>query len=409
MKYAYRAFDKAGKPTTGTVEAAGPEAAREHLRRSGVYVSELSAAGGGGPSTSGGAGPAKNLRELTNFVKQLALLVRTGTPVLDALGVLEKQSKPGPWRGVVGDLRARVEEGAALSAAMEAHPRQFDSVCRSLVLAGELRGNLADMLGRLADLTRQQLKIRSALIGAMIYPSLLMVIAVAVVIVTLVFVLPRFEGLFANLQAPVPPTTRILMSLGHGLRSYWWAVVGVVAALGTGAWMWTRSPAGRETIHRVVLRVPKVGLIVRSFVTARIVRLLGVLMEGKVPLVDALQLTRQAAGNEVYAGLLSRAEEAVTKGVPISDALGDGSRGELVSPSVIEAVRSGERTGQVGPVLVQLAEFMDEENEVIVKSLTSIIEPVILIVLGLVVGGVAISMFLPLFDLTGGAGGGGGG
>lgn len=408
MNFAYTGFDKSGKAVRGSVSGASEGAARDALRARGVFVSDLAVAAEaapGAPAHSGGNG--RHLREITHFMKQLAMLVRTGTPVVDAVGVLEKQIKPGKWRDVIIDVRKRVEEGTALSVALEAHPRYFDGVCRSLVQAGESRGNLAEMLKNLADLTRQQLKVRSALVGAMIYPCLLLCISFAVVITMLVFVLPRFEGLFNGLGADIPPTTKVLMAMGQALRSYWWAALFGLGAIVGGVGLYLRSEMGRRQVAIAMVKMPKVGGMVRSFITARIARLLGVLLEGKVSLIDALHLTRQAAGHVLYAELLAKADDVVTRGLPLSDALGDTTHGELITLNVVEAVRSGERTGQVGPVLVQLADFMDEDNEVVIKSLASIIEPLILVVLGGVVGLVAVSMFLPLFDLTSGAGGAG--
>lgn len=413
MKCSYQGFDRAGKAVSGIMEAEGLDSAKAALRRDGIFVTSVAEAGrAGGKSADGAArrgltlGGGSRLRQVSGFTRQLAVLVSTGTTVVDAIVVLEKQTPPGAWANVIKDIRQRVEEGAQLSEAMGHHPLWFNSVARSLVAAGESRGKLGEMLERLASLMRQQMKIRGALAGAMVYPTLLMFIAVNVIITMIVFVMPRFEGLFEGLGAPLPPSTAALMAASHFLRDYWWAVIGGLGLVVFGAWRYLGSETGRRTLDAVLLRTPQIGKLTRQFATARIARLLGVLVDGRVGLFEALELTRAATTNSQYQDLLRRAEETVTKGEPISQAFDDP---RLIAPSVCAALRSGERTGKIGSVLLSLADFMDEDNEVIIKSLTSIIEPLILIVLGLVVGTMAASMFLPLFDLSATAGGGPGG
>jgi type II secretory pathway component PulF len=187
------------------------------------------------------------------------------------------------------------------------------------------------------------------------------------------------------------------MTLSGLLRARWWAfLLGAAAVLGGLVW-WGRSRSARLWFDGAVISAPFVGRFARSMITARIARILGVLLEGRVPMLDAIRLTRQSAGNTRYAALLDRAEELVTRGEPMSLVMRDSP---LINASVYEAVQTGERTGQIAPILLSIAEFMDEDNEVVLKSLTSLLEPVILIVLGAIVGFVAISMFMPLFDLT---------
>ncbi len=407
MKIAYRGFDAGGKAVAGTIQADAPEQAREQLRRQGVFVTSIDQSGGGAQAAGAQRGYSirlgggSRLRLVAGLVRQMAVLVSTGTTVVDALTVLEKQTAPGKWRDVVADLRKRVEEGAQLSEAMSHHPGWFDEVSRSLVAAGESRGKLGDMLERLGALTRQQIKIRTALSGAMVYPCLLMCVAAGVVTAMIGFVLPRFKGLFESLGAPLPPSTAALMAASEWLGYWWWAVLIGLGASGFALVQWLGTGHGKTTVDWALLNLPQIGAITRNFATARIARLLGVLAEGRVGLLEALELTRAATSNSQYQALLQRAEQAVTKGEPISAAF-DGS--PLISPSVTAALRSGERTGRVGSVLLSLADFMDEDNEVVVKSLTSILEPVILIVLGTIVGTMAASMFLPLFDLSASAG-----
>ncbi len=231
----------------------------------------------------------------------------------------------------------------------------------------------------------------------MIYPMVLIVVSLGVLVVTLFFVLPEFKGLFETLGAPLPPTTRFLVDLSAFGRTYWWALLAAAGGLGTLA-VWTlRSPAARRVVDRVVVDAPRLGPIMRAFATARISRILGVLLDARIPMLEAVRLARQGTSNSCYAELLDRAEHAISRGESLADILSDSG---LVVASICEALSSGERSGQLGPVLIQVADFLDEDNELLIKSLMSIIEPIILTFLGVIIGFVAISMFLPLFDLT---------
>jgi type II secretory pathway component PulF len=401
MKLTYEAYNQSGQAVRGTVEAASVQEATDGLFHQGLYVTTITEERGGraGPGKSRGRRPGGHGsgKELASFTRQLAVLTSTGTPVVQALGAAERQMGLKRWRSVVADIRTRVEEGETLVQAMEHHPRSFGPVYRSLVAAGESGGQLGKMLDRLAMMTRQQLKVRNSIVGAMTYPALLLIVSLVVVVVMLTTVLPRFTGLFKTLDAPIPPTTKALMSLSAELQTHWWAWLLGAGAIAAGAAAWVRTAHGRATVQTVMLRLPVIGSFSRSLITARIARVLGVLLESRVPMLESLRLTQQAAGNLHYRALLERAEHLVTHGESVSQAFRESP---LVSASVFEALQTGEKTGQIGPILLSMADAMDEDNEVVIRSLTSLMEPAILIVLGAVVGFVAVSLFMPLFDLT---------
>jgi type IV pilus assembly protein PilC len=397
MKLVYEAWDKTGRRVDDAVEAPDVAQATERLRRQGLYVTKITEAKPAGAVAvagvtlgRGGGGRGKRLNQLATFSRQLHVLVSTGTPLVQALMALERQFRDVKWKGIVGDVRKRVEEGASLSDAMSHYPDHFDSVARSLIAAGESSGNFDAMLDRLAVLTRKQLYVRRLVIGALVYPSLLLTVSVGVLVVMLTFVLPRFVELFDSLDMPLPPSTKFLMGVSTVLTGYWWAVLGGIAGLIVGLRFWLLTPGGRRIWDGVVLALPQIGRMARSFATARVTRLLGVLIQGKVPLLDALHLTRHATRNALYVELIVKAEDAVTKGEPVSAAFADE---RLITPAVYEAMRNGEKSGQIGQLLLHVSDFLDEENEIIVKSLTSILEPLIMIVLGALVGFVAVSMF----------------
>ncbi len=400
MKIGYRGFNKSGREVTDTIDARSPAEAAESLRRRGLYVAEMTQAGESLSSAGKRVrwlGRGRRLKDLSMFTRQLYVLVSSGTQLVQALGALERQVKEGSWRDAIAHTRRQVEEGATLAEAMAAYPEYFDPIYLSLVTAGESAGNLPIMLERLGKLTQKRLQIRNSILGAMIYPVLLLVLASAVLTVMLLFVVPRFAGLFEELEVPLPASTKTLIGLSHALESYWWALLIIIGGGVAALRAYLKSPAGKEAHDTALLRLPGVNRIVRNFATARITRLLGVLLEGHVPVLEALRLTRNGAGNVHYAGLITQAEEAVTQGDPISSAF---LESDLIAPSISEAVKSGEQSGRVGPLLLDISDFLDEENEIITRSLMSIIEPVILIFLGALVAFVALSLFMPLFDLT---------
>jgi len=408
MNFSYQGYDKSGKLREGVVEASSKEEASESLRKNGIFVSSIAADGGvkraKKSSKSNNKKKKVSPKLLAIFARELAVLVSTGTPLIDAISSIERQSTNEAWAGVLKRVRNRLEEGDSLVASLEGDRQAFDPVFRSLVAAGESSGHLDTMLLRVADLTRKQAQIQSNVLGAMMYPILLLGVATIVMGLLIGVVLPRFSGMFATLDTPLPPSTAILMAFSEFIRSYWWGVLPLFVGAIIGLVFWIKGPKGQFVIGNLALRVPKLGDIVRSFMTSRITRLMGVLLEARVPMLDAIHLTHESLGHQRYRAMMEKAQDSVTRGEPISSAfLSD----DLLVPSACEAIRNGEQTGRLAEVMMQVSDYLDEDNETIIKSLSSLIEPVIMIGLGILVGFVAISMFLPLFDLTSATGGGG--
>ncbi len=408
MNLRYKGYDKNGAAAEGLIEAADEAEAREKLARQGVFVLQLSGAGKDsvpaeqrGPRNS----PLKahrRLGQLAEFSRQLSVLVSTGTPLVQALAAVERQTKDPGWSASLRSLRESVEQGSSLAEAMAENEADFDAVTRSLISAGENAGNLPVMLKRLSGITRQRQKTVSTVLGAMLYPLVLICISAVVIVVMLLFVVPRFAGMFESLDTPLPATTKALLDTGEFLRHWWFAIIPVLLAMPVTGYFMLATPRGRRITDMAMVRLPVIGPVVKGLLLARIARMLGVLLQSHVKLLEALELTRQAAGNMHYRELLALTSDRVTTGDTLASVL---SNSDLVTPSFAETVRNGEESGRLGEALTGLAEFMDEDNETAVKSLTSLIEPAILVVLGLVVGFVAISLFLPLFDITAATGG----
>jgi len=408
MNFNYQAYDKSGALREGVIDAPSTDEASEVLRKKGLFVSTISAneiKRSKKKSHKSDSGKKKHVppKVIADFARELGVLVSTGTPLIDAISSIERQSTNDAWLAVLTRVRQRLEEGDSLAAALDGDRQAFTAVFRSLVAAGESSGHLDTMLLRVAVLTRKQAQIRSNILGAMMYPILLTGVAILVMGLLIGVVLPRFAGMFETLDTPLPASTAVLMAMSEFIRSYWWGVIPMLVASIFGIVWWLKNPTGQQFTGNVWLKVPKLGDILRSFMTAQITRLLGVLLEAKVPMLDAIELTRESLGHEQYRQLMASAADAVTRGEPISSAL---STDGLITASASEAIRNGEQTGRLSEVLVHISDYLDEDNETVIKSLSSLIEPVIMIVLGVLVGFVAISMFLPLFDLTATAGSG---
>ncbi|MBL8964116.1 MAG: type II secretion system F family protein [Phycisphaeraceae bacterium] len=410
MKFIAHTYSRDGDPAVETIEAATAAEAADILRRRGLLISDLKPAPDGSPSASQATsarrrsirlGSGKRLKLLTGFLRQMSVLVSTGTPLVEAIASLERQADDEAWRGLLGSLRKRMEEGCQLSEAMADHPECFDLVCRNLVAAGESGGRLDEILTRLSSLVRQQQRIRGEVIGAMAYPSMLILISLGVLTAMIGFVLPRFEGLFKSMDRPVPASTQALLGLSNWLRENWWFPLIAVPAVIVASAMLLRTPAGSRWKDRALVRAPMLGTVYRSLCAARVARIIGVLLDGKVALLECLRLVRGTMGNSLYASSLAGAEDAVTRGEGASVALDRQVGGVRLFPSaVIEALKCGERSGKIAPVMISVADALDEDNDVLLRSATRLLEPLILSVLGVIVGLVTLSMFMPLFDLA---------
>lgn len=405
MRFSYEGYDSSGAARSGDVEASDAAEARAKLQTDGIFVTRLSEGIASEPTAGSAArGGRAKLEHVARFARELSVLVSTGTPLADALAALERQEQDASWAEIIGGLRSEVEQGSSLSAAMRSRGATFDPVVRSLVEAGEESGELDTMLVRLAGVVRQQLNTRRTLVGALAYPCVLFAMSGVIVIAMLMMVVPRFAGMFESLDAPVPPTTELLVSIGGFLNSYWWAVFpGFLLCVG-GGWMWSRTQKGRFAIDHAMIRAPLLGPVLKKLAAARISRVLGTLLSAHLPLVDALELLQGSVGNTQYGQMLKGARLAVTNGESLASAL---DRGGLLLPSFLEAVRNGEATGRLGAVLSNLAEHLDEDNKSAMSAMTKSIEPLVIGFMGVVIGFLALSMFVPLFDLTSAVGGGG--
>jgi len=410
MKLVYNAVTASGSPISDVLDASSTEEAMDILRGKGLFVTQIEQEGAAKARAKAKAaggfrislkGKTHRLKQVSMFSRQLNVLVATGTPLADGLAALERQTRDEEFKAQITAIREHVEHGTTLEESLGRAPKYFDEVYRNIIKAGESSGSLPMMLDRLSLLTRKQVQIRTQISGAMIYPCLLIVISIAVLAIMLTVVMPRFTGLFETLDVPLPATTKMLMAMSDFLLAYWWgALIGVVCAV-VGLKLYLRTPAGKSFMDGLVLKVPVLCDVTRSYATARISRLMGVLIECNVPLLETLQLVRHATGNSRYEQLMIRAEETVVSGESVSSAFSDE---KMIEPAFYEAVRNGEQTGRMSMLMITIADFMDEENDSRLKALTSLFEPLILVVLGVMVGGIAISMFMPMFDLTSMAG-----
>ena len=410
MLVEYQAIDNSGNILADSLTADDLPQAQAELTRRGLTPVRLNAASATSSSTFGKSTlrlPFANRkepntarasrRERSFFISQMAILLETGTPVAASLDAIEKQVACPHWRLLVAQLHQHVEDGGALASAVALYPHVFDPVYVSMISAGEASGNLPHILNSLAELARKAERIRSKIISAMIYPVLLTTIAGAVVSVLIFFVLPRFATIFEEMKVDLPGTTKTLMAISDTVRAHALLIVLAVATSIAALVYWLRHPRGQRFLARFTLKVPVFGSLTTSIINARIFRLIGLLIQSSVPLLQALELTVASTKNYLYAALMRRVYDNVLNGRSMFEAF---SHGQLMPPSLVQMIRTGEENGKIGKVMTMLADHLDDANETKIGTLTSIMEPFILIFMGLIIGTVAISLVLPMFDLS---------
>lgn len=335
--------------------------------------------------------------ELPFFTSQLAIMLETGTPLAAALESLSEQMTCPHWQALISQLHRQVEEGSSLAHAAGVYDHVFDPIFIAMIAAGEASGKLSHILTRLANLTRRSSRLRHKVIAAMIYPAMLTGIAISTICLMIFFVLPRFAVVFSDMNVQLPSSTRLLLTLSNATRSH--PFISLLLGIGiiTALVLFHRSKRGKTWRARISLRLPIFGALIIDTINARIYRMIALLTEASVPLLETLELTRTATRNPAYTTLLTQAHENVLNGRTMYEVF---SASRLIPPSQARMIHTGEQNAQIGMVTGMLADYLDDINETKVGMLTSIMEPILLICMGLLIGGVAISLVLPMFDLS---------
>ncbi len=412
MIFDFVALDGRGEKLRESIDAADLAAAQNELLQRGLFLlsiepgrakSRLAAVAERVPDIGNRAAPAARCRlsELALFTRQMSMMLRAGASVVPALRAIQDQSARPRWKTIVGELADRVEAGAALRDAMARAPRIFSGQVRSLIGAGEATGTLADAFARAATMLAAKVRGRRAVISALAYPAVLTFMSIAVLITMTLFVLPRFAQLFAMLDTPLPWVTRFMLDTSASLKEYWMLILPAPILLALAAWLWLRSSIGRAVVGVALVRVPLIGRVLRGIILAQLLQLWAALLRSRVPLLEAVQQTREASSNPLFRQLVADIEQAVVEGRSLPLVL---KRSGLVPPPVIAAVATGEESGRLGESMEFVGAWLEEENETLLATLTRTIEPAILIVMGALVGGVAVALFLPLFDVATAAG-----
>lgn len=406
MAFRYSAVDARGKTLVDTINAASTREAVDHLRERGLFVTRLEQVEDEAPvetfSPDQGARARTRLGDIVFFTQQMAMLMRSGARVVQALEAVEEQIQRPAWRRVIHAVRVEVEEGRPLSAALEAFPRIFPPLYTNLIAAGEASGDLGMAFTRLSRLMTQQQQIRNRVIGALTYPAALLLLCVGVMAALFLFVMPRFADMFEALEVDLPITTTVMMAVAALMLDYWIVVLLLPVAAAGGGFAFVRSEIGRRFLSRAALRIPVFGPLIRNIIFARLCRTWGQLLESKVSLIDAVDLADRSTTSLDFKELMVRVNEAITEGNSVGPVI---KASWLVPKTFAAAIITGEQSGKLGDALLFVGDCLDDENTQVLNSLTKLIEPMILVVMGLVVGTVAVSLFLPMFDTTAAAGG----
>lgn len=396
--YNYVVKDPQGKTVTGTVDAPDQAAAASVLReRQYVVISVTPRKEPGALQKFTEHFRGVTLGEKTVFARQLATMISSGLPLTNALEILRAQAESEKMESVLGEMIGDVQGGTSLSKALGKHPEVFSKVTIALVEAGEASGKLDNLLSQLADNMEKEQDFQSKTRGALIYPAVIGVAMVAVFIIMMIFVVPRLTDLYSDIGAELPLPTRILIGTSNLLTKGWWALFLALGLLGYGFFRWTQTEKGKYRLAQVAFQFPIFGKLNKESEQARFARTLGLLVGAGVPITQALEISAAAVNNVLYKDAILNAEKQVEKGVPLSVPI---RKDPNFDPLLSQMIAVGEETGKMDEVLTKVAGFFESQAAGLVKNLSTALEPIILVVLGLMVGLLVLSIISPIYQLT---------
>ncbi len=395
--YKYRGTNRSGASVTGVMTAANKGEAANLLKRQQITATKMTEKGKEFNIPTFGSGVSA--KELAIFTRQFSVMIDAGLPLVQCLEILASQQENKTFQKVLTATRAQVEGGATLSTAMRGSPKVFDPLYSNMVEDGETGGILDTILQRLSSYIEKNVKLQRAVKSALVYPIGVLTVAAGVIILLLWKVVPIFATLFAGLGVDLPLPTKIVIELSNFVGSIFGLliVIGVVASI-FGLKVWYGTPQGRYAIDASILKAPVVGILMRKIAVARFTRTLGTLISSGVPILEGLDITAKTAGNAVVERALTKVRKSLEEGKSLTDPLKETN----VFPGMVtQMIAVGEQTGAMDAMLQKIADFYEEEVDAAVKDLLTALEPIMIVFLGLVVGGVVISMYLPLFSLIG--------
>jgi len=412
--FAYEAMNSSGQEVKDEIEAASNEEAIAKIRGKGYFPTKVrekaakkkvkkgKTVGAEAPMVkkrkmpiSIGGVPQK---QLVAFTRQLSTLQDAGLPILRSLQILEEQQRPGLMKAIIGGVGDEVEGGGTLSDAMSQYPKAFDKLYVNMINAGEAGGVLDIILSRLADFMEKAAKLKKKVIGAMIYPAVVISIAVGVVSMIMIFVIPKFEQIFKDFHTELPGITQVLLTVSRWFaQQYGWAYVLFSPIAFTILYRLVRiSEGGKFATDLIKLKIPILGGILGKTAIARFTRTLGTLISAGVPILDAINITKETCGNEVYSRALLKVHDAIREGESMADPL---RATKVCDALVVNMVDVGEETGDLDKMLIKIADNYDNDVDVLVGSLISILEPVMVVILGVIVGFIVVALFAPMIAL----------
>src|SRR5918999_3064968 len=395
--YAYKALDKQGEIVEDKTEGSGEMAVATELRKQGLLVIDVKEQR---LAQKDILAPFKGVRlgDLVVFARQLATMINAGLPIVRALYILSEQTENPKLKDVVVAVRKDVEAGSSLSEALEKHPKAFSRLYTEMVKAGEIGGILDGVLLRLADQLERDQDLRRKIRSALTYPIVVLAFAILAASFMLIFIVPIFAKMFQDLGGTLPLPTRITMAISDILTSFWGVLVYAGMALAVVMFLrWKKTENGRKVWGRAVLRIPaKIGDVVKKVALARFARTLATLSAAGVPILQSIEITATSAGNWVVEKALLKSRDAIREGIPLYKPL---EPEPVFPPMVTRMIAVGEETGDIDGMLQKIAEFYESEVDAAIKALTSIMEPVMIIVVGAIVGVIIISMYLPMFAI----------
>ena len=410
--YKYEAMDTGGQEVKDSVDAASEEEAQQKIKQMGYFVTKITEVASGKKGKKAGKGPRKKHRTFTiggvkmktlcTFTRQFSTLQDAGLPVLRSLKILETQMKPGVLKNALMDVVDDVESGSSLSEAFAKHPKCFDRLYVNMVKAGEAGGALEIILKRLADFKEKSQTLKRRIVGAMVYPCVVILVAVSILCFIMIYIIPKFKNIFKDFGMKLPWLTETLISVSDWVGTYWY----VLPLFPLGWWLLLKlirlNKSGAYALDRLWLWSPVAGKIIEKTIVARTMRTLGTLVASGVPILEALSITRETCNNAVFERMYQRIYESIREGDTIAQPM---KESRLVDDMVVNMIDVGEETGDLDTMLYKIADVYDEEVNILVEGLLKLLEPIMTVILGGIVGLIVAALFMPLIALLEGLSG----